>query len=220
MDITNINPNSAVKQASKSYGSDQLDQDSFMRLLLAQMQMQDPLEPFDSSTMMEQISQLTSLNATQQMADSVELLKATMSSSQVLDAAQIVGKSVQIATDSIQLPETGGANGAVLVPKGVDHVQVSITDTDGKVIRTLNLDAPSDGVLDFTWDGLDESGVAAAPGFYKMSATSKVGSQESQLATAGTFKVNSVALDRASGTVILNVDGLGGVSLNDVVKIL
>lgn len=205
---------------SNSVGKSQLNQESFMKLLLAQMQMQDPIKPFDPSTMMQQIAQLTGLSATQQLSDTVESFKSASGLSQMLEASQIVGKKVQLATDKLHLQKDNKAEGAVLVPEGVSTVNVKIYNDKGDVVRTLTLDAPSSGVLDFVWDGLDDKGNVLDSGFYKMSASSKIDGVEQELATAANYVINSVALDRANSTVVLNVEGLGGVSLNDVIKIL
>lgn len=217
----NINGNYQSGQNNGSgIGKSQLNQESFMKLLLAQMRLQDPTKPFEPSTMMQQIAQLTGLSATQQLSDTVESFKATSGLSQMLEASQIVGKKVQLATDTLHLQKDNNAEGAVLVPEGVETVKVKIYNDKGDVIRTLTLDAPSAGVLDFTWDGLDDKGNMIDSGFYKMSASAKINGVEQELPTAADYVISSVALDRANGMVILNVDGLGGVSLNDVIKIL
>lgn len=201
-------------------GKGQLSQENFLKMLLAQLKIQNPLNPFDSSTMMQQISQLTGLSSTQKLADSVEVLKASLGASQVFEASQIVGKNVQLITDRIQLNEGKDVQGSVLVPQGIEKIDVAITDKTGKLIKTLHLTAPSSGVLDFSWDGLDEEGKSVAPDFYTISAKSQVAGKDINLSTAASFKVNSVALDRESGKVILNVDGLGGVGMDNIVKIM
>lgn len=218
--MINTNNNIANSVNTNTINSSQLSQESFMKLLLTQMKMQNPLNPFDASTMMQQMAQLTGLSATQQLAQSVDVLKSNIGTSQVLEASQVVGKEVQVLSNVAELKENLGARGAIIVPPGVETIEVNITDSSGKPVKTLTLNAASEGVLDFSWDGLDSEGKMMNPGFYKIQATSKIAGQSVSLNTAATVKVNSVALDRANGSVILNVEGLGGVSMNDVVKLL
>lgn len=218
--MTSINANTPNAMSSLATPKSQMSQEGFMKMLLTQLKMQNPLNPFDASTMMQQIAQLTGLSATQQLADSMDKFKSNLGTSQVLEASKIVGKNVQIATDKLQLLDAQEAKGAVLVPQGMDAIEVAICDSQGKQVRTLKLNAPSEGVLDFSWDGKDDSGKSMEAGFYTVSAKGIVAGEETKIPTVSTFKVNSVALDRANSTVILNVDGLGGVSMNDVVKIL
>lgn len=220
--MNTINPNSSLPQLDKrlSENKSELSQESFMKLLLTQLKMQNPLNPFDASTMMQQISQLTGLSATQELAKSVDIMKSSLGTSQVLEASGLVGKQVQVTSNVMQLNDTSEASGSISVPKGVEAIEVSILDSSGKEIRTLQLNSPSDGVLDFSWNGLDNEGKTMAPGFYTFTAKGLVAGEAVPLATATTVKVNSVALDRTNGIVVLNVEGLGGVSINDVVKIL
>ena len=198
----------------------QLSQDDFMKLLLAQLRLQSPSSPFDSSTMMQQISQLTSLSSTQQLEKTVKSLSENMGASQVLDASRLVGKNVQVPSEKCALIQGEGLKGSVIVPKGVDSIEVSIRDEKDKIVKTINLNPSSDGILDFEWDGLNQVNNPMPSGYYKVTANAVINGENNALPVAGTFKVNSVALDRGGKGVILNLDGLGGVNMNDLIKIM
>tara|TARA_Y100000588_G_C13888333_1_gene767562 strand:+ start:123 stop:791 length:669 start_codon:yes stop_codon:yes gene_type:complete len=196
-----------------------LDQDSFMKLLLAQLKMQNPENPFDSTTMMQQVSQLTNMASTQSLEKSIRELSTNMGASQVLQASEIIGKNVQVVSDRSPLTEKDGLHGSVILPEGVENVQVEIKDAQGQLVKTLPLSSFSDGVMDFHWDGLDEKGQKRAPDFYKISASGTLNGQHVALSTAGTYQVQSVALDRQGKGVIVNVDGLGGINMDEIIKI-
>ncbi|KGP63692.1 hypothetical protein EP47_04840 [Legionella norrlandica] len=217
---TNTTLTNQTNALSPNINTNQLSKDSFLKLLLTQMKMQNPLNPFDASTMMQQMAQLTGLSASEEMVKSVDQLKVNLGTSQVLEAAQVVGKDIQVLSDRLQLQDNKVAQGSVIVPTGVEEIELTIQDSSGKPIKTIKLNAPSEGVLDFTWDGLDEKSNPVSAGFYKIEAKSLVGGQYVKLNTATTVRVNSVAFDKANGSVILNVDGLGGIPMGDVVKIL
>jgi flagellar basal-body rod modification protein FlgD len=210
---------SSIGMADQLKGS-QLTQEGFMKLLLAQLRLQSPTSPFDSSTMMQQISQLTALSSTQSLEKTVKNLSENMGTSQILEAARLVGGHVQIPSETCPLVKDEGLKGSVVVPKGVDKIEVTIRDSHDKVVKTISVDALSDGVVDFSWDGMDSAGQQMAAGYYKISATATLDGKNISLPTAGTFKVNSVALDRTGKGVILNVDGLGGVNMSDIIKIM
>lgn len=217
--ISNVSENIGTGITDQLKGN-QLNQEGFMKLLLAQLRLQSPTSPFDSSTMMQQISQLTALSSTQSLEKTVKSLSENMGTSQILEASRLVGEQVQILSETCPLVSGEGLKGSVVVPKGVDKIEVTIRDSHDNIVKTLNLDALSDGVLDFSWDGLDASNNPMAAGYYKVSATAMLDGKNAALPVAGTFKVNSVALDRNGKGVILNVDGLGGVSINDIIKIM
>jgi flagellar basal-body rod modification protein FlgD len=198
----------------------QLSQDDFMKILLTQMKLQTPQNPFDSNTMMQQMSQLTNLSATKEMENAVKSLNTNLGASQILSASQVVGKKVQVVNELSSLVAGENLKGSVVLPKPVDHISVTIKDMNNRVVKTIELGASDSGVVDFSWDGLDASGNASAPGYYKMSASSVINGEAVALPTAGTFQVNSVALDRNGDGVILNLEGIGGVNMKDLIKIL
>lgn len=218
--IGNVPVNTSSVGMTEQLKGSQMTQEGFMKLLLAQLRLQSPTSPFDSSTMMQQISQLTALSSTQSLEKTVENLSENMGSSQILEAARLVGGHVQVASETCPLVKDEGLKGSVVAPKGVDKVEVTIRDSHDKIVKTLNLDVLSDGVIDFSWDGMDSTGQQMAAGYYKISANTTLDGKNITLPTAGTFKVNSVALDRTGKGVILNVDGLGGVNMKDIIKIM
>lgn len=202
-----------------------LGQDDFMKLFLAQMKTQNPLKPFDGSDMMQQMSQLTSLSATQELEKTIKLMNANLGRSQVLSATQLIGKKVAIASDKSPLlyhadGKVDGLDGSVIVPGHAAEITVEIRGKDNKVVKTIQLPASDSGVVDFHWDGLDAEGKAMPADFYTISAKGKINDETQDLYTAGIFKVNSVTMDRQTSSVILNVDGIGGMDMGDIIKIL
>jgi flagellar basal-body rod modification protein FlgD len=202
-------------------GSKELSKDDFIRLFLTQLRVQSPLKPLQSSEMMQQMSQLTSLSATQELEKTIKNLNGNMGKSQVLQASQLIGKKVQLLNGLSPLSAAEGLGGSVVLPGDCRDVTVTIKDKSDKVVKTIKLgDNPASGLLDFSWNGMDEEGKALNPDFYKISAMATVNGQQTQLATTGTFKINSVGLDTKSDGVIINVDGIGGVKMEEIIKIL
>ncbi|MGQ3892634.1 FlgD immunoglobulin-like domain containing protein [Legionella sp. CNM-4043-24] len=198
----------------------QLTQDDFIKLLMTQMKLQTPQNPFDSNTMMQQMAQLTNLSASHDMESAVKSLNTNLGASQVLAASQLVGKKVQVAHQSSPLAEGKDLQGSVALPRDVDKLTVTISDMNDRVVKVIELGAANAGIIDFSWNGLDTNNNPSAPGLYKMSASAVINGETVGMPTAGTFNVNSVALGRDGEGVILNLDGIGGVNMKDLVKIL
>lgn len=215
--INNMNGVSNPVQAQKS---NQLSQDDFIKILLTQMRLQTPQNPFDSNSMMQQMSQLTNLSATKEMEKAVATLNTNLGANQVLAASQLVGKKVQVANELSPLTATEGLKGSLILPESADNIIVTIRDQNNKVVKTLPLGASEAGVVDFKWDGLDADNKACNPAYYKMSVSAMINGQNVAIPTAGTFNVNSVALDKNGNGVILNLDGIGGINMKDLIKIL
>lgn len=84
---TTVASNSQTRNTSSEIGKD-----SFMQLLMLQMQSQDPLSPMDSSQFFNQLAQLTMLEQLWKMND---LLSSTTSSQQLAQGAQLIGRHVE-----------------------------------------------------------------------------------------------------------------------------
>jgi flagellar basal-body rod modification protein FlgD len=161
------------------------------------------------------------LKATEDLQGSIKNLDANMGKSQVLSASQLVGRKANFPSDVAPLTAADGLGGSVIVTDQATDVNVTIKDLNGKELKTLHLGASGSGVLDFNWDGTIEGQTEKMePGMYTISAVATINGQQTQALTAGTFKINSVALNPRNNEVILNVDGLGGMKMNEMLKIL
>ncbi len=72
----------------------QFDQETFLKLLVAQLKYQNPLAPTDGTEFLTQTAQFTQLETLQKME---KLLTAQAAASEVLEASSMVGRRVQIA---------------------------------------------------------------------------------------------------------------------------
>jgi flagellar basal-body rod modification protein FlgD len=105
-------------------GTKQMGQQDFLKLLLAQMQNQDPMQPMDDTQMMSQMAQFSALEATQQLQATIQ---QSSNMQAVFQAGALIGKYVE-ANQS----DGSDISGAVT---GVDF-----TSTNGVVSPTLQID--------------------------------------------------------------------------------
>jgi flagellar basal-body rod modification protein FlgD len=201
-------------------GRKELTKDDFMTIFLTQMRMQSPLKPYDSAAMLQNMSMLTSLASSEELQKSIQGLGLNIAKSQVMTASGLIGKKVQIPAGVSPLVKDEGLSGSVILPAAVTNVTITIKDSNGNVVKTIEKGASGSGVLDFDWDGKDANGEPMKEDFYKISATATINGKSVDVHTAGTFKVGSVAMNPTTGSVILNVDGLGGVDMGEIIKIL
>lgn len=119
---------SAKAGRSKSTtGPDALGKDDFMKLLLAQLQHQDPLKPMDDQQFVAQVAQF---NALEQMQSVNKTLTAVLDAQRLTEASGLIGKTVE-ATGSDGKAITGAVTG-VSVVKGMTklHLGEKIVDLD------------------------------------------------------------------------------------------
>ena len=196
----------------------ELGQDAFLTLMLAQLRNQDPLKPLEPQEFLGQLAQFSSVTGIQGMKDSVAELASSLRSSQVLEGATLVGRSVLAVGNAAQLDATGGVSGAITTPEGATSIDVSVKDTSGALVRQFSV-APQAGNTAFAWDGTDSRGSRAAAGAYRIDVTARVGGATESLETMLQRRVDSVTLDPTTSALTLNTSA-GAIALADVRRIM
>lgn len=217
---TGTNP--AVVAAAKSSGLDdqglQATQDRFLKLLVAQIRNQDPLNPLQNSEVTSQLAQLSTVTGINKLSELVGGLSASFAQAQSLQAASVIGRGVIVPGNSLD-PASGAAVGAVELPSSVDELTITIRNAAGATVHTANLGAQKSGLVQFAWDGKNDSGNAVTPGKYTYEVQGiAAGKAISGIEKLTYGKVNSVTLG-AEGAQ-LNVDGLGAINLSQVKQIV
>jgi flagellar basal-body rod modification protein FlgD len=218
MDIDPINTMNPMGE--RQVGRKQLSQDDFMRIFLKQMNSQSPLKPYDSAAMMQQMAEFTSLSASEDLKNTISKLNVNLNKSQAIAGSDLIGKQVSLLSDYSPLVKDQGLHGSVMLTQPATDVTVQIKDANNQVIKTVKLGSSGQGVTDFSWDGVGDNNQVYQPDNYHISATATVDGKQVDVYTAGQYKVNSVTWNRSNGAVILNVDGIGGVDMDELVKIL
>jgi flagellar basal-body rod modification protein FlgD len=204
--------------ASGTKKKDELGQDTFLHLLVAQMKNQDPTNPADSTEYLAQLAQFSTVTGVQQMRDSIATLTDAMRGSQVLGGTSLVGHDVLASADKVTLGATGEVRGATTIPEGASEAVIVVTDAAGQLIRRIPL-STQEGNTSFTWDGLDGLGARAPAGTYKIAAIANVGGYAEQMETQLASRVGSVTIDPANYQLTLNTD-IGPIALADVRQVM
>lgn len=182
-----------------------LDKDAFLKLLLIEMQHQDPTDPMDSDKMLTQTSQLAALemqqntnNAMQKMVETMNKLSSAMGTSQSIGALGAIGKMATVSNNQIKLT---GPNEVIALkmylpePSDDKGVTLEIYDEKGKLVFTEKSnegkETPS-GLFTMEWPGRNNDGVYAGDGNYtvKMVYNNKQGQKIT--AEYGTYPVEGV----------------------------
>ncbi|WP_440224696.1 flagellar hook assembly protein FlgD [Dokdonella sp. MW10] len=216
--ITN-SMNAAYANAPVSSGSENLTQTDFLRLMIAQLRSQDPSQPMDPTSFFNQISQFSMVSGMQGLQNSFAQLAGAIQSDQSLGAVGLIGRSVLVPSQKGVLGADGLA-GAVDVPKDATSVKVRITDSNGKLVREIDLGAPAAGTTRFTWDGLDADGNAMPPGEYSIAATAIVGGTGQAATTFASASVLGLIPATGGGSPMLDLGPLGRVRLSQIHQIV
>ena len=209
----------SVKQPEKKE-SDGLGQDAFLELMLTQIQHQDPLNPMESGDFLSQMAQFGTVNGITELNGSFASLASSLQSSQALQASTMVGNTVLIPGNEFSLNEGGSVSGAIELSSSTSNLVVNISDIYGQSVRQVDFGTQSSGLTKFSWDGLDNNGNALPAGKYKIEAAAVVNGDAVAQTVLVNAKVDSVTLSKSGGEPLLNLNGLGTVSIGDVREIM
>ncbi len=126
-------------------------QDRFLKLLVAQLNNQDPMNPMDNAQMTSQMAQINTVTGIQQVNDTLKNMAEQFTAMQVLQGSNIVGHQVLIDGNTLS-PDNGVARGAIDLAARAESVKLDILSPGGQVIDTLNLGALDAGRHTFDWD--------------------------------------------------------------------
>ena len=127
---------SGTSASSLTSAADQ--QDRFMKLLVAQMKNQDPLNPMDNAQMTSQIAQINTVSGIEKLNTTVDSLRASFVSLQAQGAAQLVGRDVLVEGSGLNLVN-GAARAGLDLDGSASAVKVEILDSAGRTVQTMNL---------------------------------------------------------------------------------
>ncbi|HEF1577571.1 TPA: flagellar basal body rod modification protein [Campylobacter jejuni] len=181
-----------------------LDKDAFLKLLLIELQHQDPTDPMDSDKMLTQTSQLSALemqqntNTTmQKMVETMQKLSDSFSTSMSTSALGAIGKMATVSDNKIKL--TGADELIALkmyLPEDSDEngVTLEIYDSNNKLVFSEKSDAKSisQGLFTMEWPGRNNNGVYAGDGEYTVKMVYNNKNGEKITANYGTYPIEGV----------------------------
>ncbi len=147
--------------------TNELDQNTFLRLLITQLENQDPLDPTASEEFVAQLAQFSSLEQATQTTSLLEDLIAQGTERGRFEAIELIGHQVLATGNTIELDSDGVGNLVYQLAGEISSGSITITDSTGKVVRSLTLDTQSAGQQTIEWDGLDNEGEPVSPGVYQ-----------------------------------------------------
>lgn len=207
---------SGTSTATTTTSAAQDTQDRFLKLLVTQMQNQDPLNPMDNSQVTSQMAQLSTVSGIDKLNTTLQAMSSSFAASQSLQAAGMIGRSVLAAGSGLSL-QGGAAAGGFNLALSADHAVVTIKDAAGNTLHSMDMGAQQAGNVMFQWDGVTDSGATAASGTYTFAVNATQGGQKVDATTLALGMVNSVSL--GSSGVTLNTDALGSVDVTTVKQI-
>ena len=130
-------------------GPEQLGKDDFLRLLVTQLQYQDPLDPLDAQDFASQLAEFTAMEqqlvTNELLEDQIEMSEAAMIESQNSVAIGLIGSGV-VTTGNVTQISGSGRDEAYVATTGPGTLRVTLTDPNGEVVARVDHSAAAEGV--------------------------------------------------------------------------
>lgn len=138
--------------------------DNFLKLLMAQLKHQDPMNPMEATDFTSQIVQFTGVEQQIAMNKKLESMISLQKHGQDLGAAYLLDRTVQVPGEKI--PFDGQAMELSFnVPMHLSDGYLVIKDAQGQIVHIR--DIPATGAYQrYTWNGVRDDGTHAEPGYY------------------------------------------------------
>jgi flagellar basal-body rod modification protein FlgD len=203
------NPNAKV-----GTGSATMDQSSFLTLLTAQMQYQDPFAPVDNAEMVSQMATITNSTGIAEMNATLKGLASELTGTRLGDAASWIGKSMLVQSN-IAVPDAAGTYaGQITLPSAVDGATVDLVDASGNVVKTIDMGSQPAGDVTFYWDGKNDAGETVSTDALQVKVN---GATPSKVATWATIAAVQSPADGSSSKLIT---ALGSYSPSDAISLM
>ena len=181
------------------------DFDQFLKLLTAQLQNQDPLDPLNSNEFVQQLVSFTGVEQAIATNANLENLIALNKAGQAASAVGYLGTTIEATGNQIVLAG-GEARFLYTLPENAASTGILIADESGKTVFVGegNITAGEHG---FVWDGRDANGVPQPDGIYKVTVSGFTG--DDRLLSIPTVIGGRVTrVETVDGGIQLTVNGI------------
>jgi len=157
----------ATQTSSNNLGT----KDVFLKLLVAQMQYQDPLKPQDPTQMTAQLARFNMVEqqiSTNKLLTDISANNASTDMQAAATAASYLGHQAVINGNQLQYDGATPENIVIQAPQGAANATAQVLDANGQVVKTLYTGPLNNGATPLTWDGSQDNGSPAAAGNYSI----------------------------------------------------
>ncbi len=177
MSIPGLNSSTAINSPSSksepATNGGAVDKEAFLKLLVAQLQHQDPLSPMEGTEFISQLAEFSNVEQAIAQNKKMDLISMQLTGIASNEAIGLIGKEVTIRGDKIAFDGSQSTGFNARLSKSANEVTVTIRDDRGNAVRTMELGPQKGGTLEVPWDGTDNNGMPALPGTYSVEISAR-----------------------------------------------
>jgi flagellar basal-body rod modification protein FlgD len=223
-----INQNNALNRVLSDYAlpvpnkatdpKSALGRDEFLKLLIAQLENQDPTSPQENGEFVAQLAQFSQLEESQKMSESFGQFSSSFQSTQHLQATSLVGRPVHVESTQAFLGSQGSISVLADFGAATQASTLKVYNSNGEMVDQFALGQQTEGRKEFIWTGMDGTDQRYPQGMYTFEVQASNAGVSETLPIYLSANVNSVTIE-PGGKLTLNLAGLGPRSMSDIVQI-
>ena len=179
MAIQSINGAAPAAQTAQPKADGQITRDDFMKLLIAQLQNQDPLSPLDNQEFAVQLAQFNSLEQLVGLNEKLDNLAAQQGLVSQFSSTALIGKQVAGRGNEVNLGAGGNASLHYDLGANAAKVTVKVFNSSGALVRQIDAGSQQAGPQSANWDGKNSLGQSLPAGVYSFEVDALDGASKS-----------------------------------------
>ncbi len=195
--ISGINTGDTASMFGTGTAETSMGKEDFLKLLVAQLENQDPMNPSDPTEFTAQLAQFSQLEQLTNITDSLDGLNTMSSEMQRMSALSLMGQEVVAQSENFQFNGESVELGYRLELPAED-VKLYVLNQTGATMATITPPETTNGQHFVSWDGLTDYGMPAESGAYSL-VVRAVDKDEKLLNSESLIKGRVEAVDMTGG---------------------
>jgi flagellar basal-body rod modification protein FlgD len=147
-------------------GGGELGKDDFLKLLIAQLSAQDPLDPMGAQDFSAQLAQFSGLEQMTNVNANLEIIQKLETASQNNSALNLIGKTVESYGNAFSHSENASETLSYSLDSDATSIRIDIFDNSNSQVDLVRLGGQTQGKNNASWDGFDKNGNPLPAGTY------------------------------------------------------
>ena len=154
------------KTVTKMADDGVLGKDDFLKLLIAQLSAQDPLDPMGAQDFSAQLAQFSGLEQMTNVNTNLEILQKLQTASQNTSSLNLIGKTVESYGNAFNHSANSSETLSYSLASDAVSVRIDMFDSTGSQVDMIRIDNQGQGKNTASWDGFDKHGNPLPAGTY------------------------------------------------------
>lgn len=201
--------------AAQSEKSNELGQNEFLDLMLAQLKNQDPFKPLENGEFVAQMAQFSTVSGIEEMNASLKGVSDSLQGNRLLEASNLIGRTALVSGSTASLTETG-LNAIYRLDNDASNININVYSEAGEIVYQEHIAQKSLGQHDFHWDGKNTTGEDAPIGNYTVEVLYGNETEKTTAETLVPSKIGSVSAISGGNELMLETDQGLRIALQDI----